>query len=321
MIQIENYPIVNVGKSINLSDQIFGDFKVIYRTTNSTSNGQASWLCQCQLCKKYTIKTSTSLKTGKNLCSCRNDLTGKKIGRWTIEYQLKERTKKRGLIYHCKCECGNEKNVPAESLRRGESQSCGCLQKEKAAKTCQANRIDLTGQHFGKLTALYPIYSGQKNKHTNWICSCECGNIISIDMGNLRSGKSLSCGCTSSYNEENIIKLLTQKNILFSYQHRFQDLATLEYDFYVNNSYIIEYDGEQHFHSMGSGWAGPEKYQRTHKSDLLKNKYCFEHNIPLIRIPYDTKYDLQDLNLETTRFLLTPENEQEYYNKRKIVKK
>ena len=47
--------------------------------------------------------------------------------------------------------------------------------------------------------------------------------------------------------------------------------------------------------------------------DLLKNKYCFEHHIPLIRIPYNVEYNLNDLKLETTRFLLTPENEEQYY--------
>ena len=50
-------------------------------------------------------------------------------------------------------------------------------------------------------------------------------------MGNLRSGKSQSCGCTNSSNEEQIITLLIKNNINFNYQHRFFDLATKEYDF------------------------------------------------------------------------------------------
>ena len=28
----------------------------------------------------------------------------------------------------------------------------------------------------------------------------------------------------------------------------------------------------------------------SRENDLLKNKYCFEHNIPLIRIPYNKEY-------------------------------
>ena len=51
--------------------------------------------------------------------------------------------------------------------------------------------------------------------------------------------------------------------------------------------------------------------------DLQKNHYCFDNNIPIIRIPYDAEYTIDDLKLETTRFLLTPENEEEYYTSRK----
>ena len=115
--------------------------------------------------------------------------------------------KKEQKIYHCKCECGNEKDVSAETLRRGESQSCGCLNRELAAERCRATRIDLTGQRFGKLVALFPIYS-ENGGHTLWHCQCDCGNTCDIDMGNLRSGKSQSCGCTNSKNEEKIINLV-----------------------------------------------------------------------------------------------------------------
>lgn len=134
-------------------------------------------------------------------------------------------------------------------------------------------------------------------------------------MGNLRSGKTLSCGCSSSKQEEKIIKLLTRANIPFIYQWRPIDFPTKKFDFFVNNKYIIEYDGSQHFCYTGTGWDTEEHLQRTHKSDLEKNQYCFKHNIPLIRIPYNEKYDLNDLKLETTKFLLTQEDEEKYYDR------
>lgn len=62
-------------------------------------------------------------------------------------------------------------------------------------------------------------------------------------MGNLRSGKSQSCGCIQSKQEEKIIQLLTKNQILFNYQYQFDDLLNKKFDFYVNNSYIIEFDG------------------------------------------------------------------------------
>lgn len=73
-------------------------------------------------------------------------------------------------------------------------------------------------------------------------------------MGNLRSGKSQSCGCTLSKQEEKIIKLLTQYQIPFIYQYQFNDLLNKKFDFYINNKYLLEYDGSQHFYSTETGW-------------------------------------------------------------------
>lgn len=42
----------------------------------------------------------------------------------------------------------------------------------------------------------------------------------------------------------------------------------------------------------------------------------FCNPLAIIRIPYDADYIIDDLKLETTRFLLTPENEKEYYESR-----
>lgn len=327
MKQIENFKIFKTdihSRAKDLTGCIFGDYQVLYRTEcpEGKNPDHAWWLCQCNLCKKYFIKQGSYLtkKTAKNECDCRYDLVGQKIGRWTVQYLLEERTKKRGKIYHCKCECGNEKDVPAETLRRGQSKSCGCLNRELAAERCRATRIDLTGQRFGKLVALFPIYS-ENGGHTLWHCQCDCGNTCDIDMGNLRSGKSQSCGCTNSKNEEKIIKLLTENNIPFEYQIDYLDLPGKKFDFHIGTNlekgYIIEYDGQQHFFYTGTGWDTQEHYERTHANDLRKNLYCFRNNIPIIRIPYDAEYTIDDLKLETTRFLLTPENEEEYYVSRK----
>lgn len=199
------------------------------------------------------------------------DLTGCHFGRWTVLYKTDKRTKNRSIIWHCKCECGNEKDVDGYLLRSGQSKSCGCLQKEILAKTRGKNKIDLTGQRFGKLVALYPIYSGNHYKHTKWHCKCDCGNEIDVDMGNLRSGKTQSCGCVSSKQEQKIIKILTTLKIPFLYQWRPIDLSTKEFDFLVDNRYVIEYDGSQHFCYTGTGWDTKEHYKRTHQSDLEKN--------------------------------------------------
>ena len=75
---------------------------------------------------------------------------------------------------------------------------------------------------------------------------------------------------------------------------------------------LIEYDGEQHF-MVGSGWMTEEKLIYTRAKDLKKNNYCFEQNVPLIRIPFGIDYTLEDLLLETSKFQITKENEKKYY--------
>lgn len=75
------------------------------------------------------------------------------------------------------------------------------------------------------------------------------------------------------------------------------------FDFFINDSYLIEFDGEQHFHGT-SGWNTEENYLKVKKHDEYKNQWCKNNNIPLIRIPY-TKLDslcIEDLMLETTQF-------------------
>lgn len=92
-------------------------------------------------------------------------------------------------MWKCKCDCGKEIIAKGTLLRQGKIQSCGCLQKEKARN---ANIIDLTGQKFNKLTALYKDNERGQNY---WYFQCECGNIKSMRGVDVKNGKAKSCGC------------------------------------------------------------------------------------------------------------------------------
>lgn len=53
---------------------------------------------------------------------------------------------------------------------------------------------------------------------------------------------------------------------------------------------LIEYDGEQHFKPVQYGGISieqaTEKFLQTQIHDNIKDQYCEEYNIPLLRIPY-----------------------------------
>lgn len=53
--------------------------------------------------------------------------------------------------------------------------------------------VDLTGQKFGKLTAIERC--GSQNGDAIWRCICECGGEKIAKVGNLKIGHTRSCGC------------------------------------------------------------------------------------------------------------------------------
>lgn len=54
-------------------------------------------------------------------------------------------------------------------------------------------KMDLTGQQFGRLTALAPRENiGQR---TTWLCRCSCGRELVVETARLRNGHAKSCGC------------------------------------------------------------------------------------------------------------------------------
>lgn len=257
------------------------------------------------------------------------DLVGQDFGYWHVLERAESRAGGRSY-WKCKCTaCGKEKEVAGNHLRGGRSTNCGCVRMEKMRLATIKDETDKT---YGYLH-VKRIASKEEQPRTDqtgiyWICDClNCGREDVIIFGDyLRNGDTKSCGCVNSWNEGQIAKMLTNLNFTFTQQHWFEDLIFpdtlyhLYFDFAIFNSnkllYLIEFDGQQHFDSHSAHWGqSQDDFNYRHKKDLFKNKYCFDNNIPLIRIPYDTEYTLNDLKLETTRFLLTPENEEEYYQR------
>lgn len=58
---------------------------------------------------------------------------------------------------------------------------------------------DLTGQKFGKLTALKRLEE-KDGGYLVWLCRCECGNTVKVDTRRLKRGTVTSCGCTAKKN-------------------------------------------------------------------------------------------------------------------------
>jgi len=95
------------------------------------------------------------------------DRVGERFGRWTVLALHPERSRFGKARWVCRCDCGSERIVYGNSLRRGETTSCGC-----------ARLVDLTGQRFGRwqVLALHPERKRQGRYYAIWLCRCDCGS-------------------------------------------------------------------------------------------------------------------------------------------------
>jgi hypothetical protein len=104
--------------------------------------------------------------------------------------------------------------------------------------------------------------------------------------------------CKSSSGEELIIEFLESNNIKYNYQHSFNNCfykRSLKFDFYIEDkNTCIEYDGEQHFGPVNI-FGGEESFNIQKKLDNIKNNFCKENDIKLIRIPYFEKENINDI--------------------------
>lgn len=126
----------------------------------------------------------------------------------------------------------------------------------------------------------------------------------------LRRGRTKSCGCDRrSHEEKAIANLLKENNISFEQEKvlfKFSSGTNAYFDFYIENKYLIEYDGETHFICNLHGWDTLEQLNQQQERDKIKTQWCKDNNIPLIRIPYTHLKDLkiEDLLLETSKFIV-----------------
>jgi very-short-patch-repair endonuclease len=112
--------------------------------------------------------------------------------------------------------------------------------------------------------------------------------------------------CNESKGEKKIVKYLTQHNIDFSRQKKFDGCIGIKYklpfDFYLPKyRTCIEFDGIQHYEPL-EFFGGLESYNRLKTNDKIKNDYCEDNYINLIRIRYDQIDDIYRIlweNLKT----------------------
>ena len=145
------------------------------------------------------------------------------------------------------------------------------------------------------------------NKKSTIICN-KCNESFQQSAHDHLRGRGC-LNCSISKGEERIKLFLKNNDINYVAEHKFNSCKSnkgnkLMFDFYLPHyNLCIEYDGEQHFKSI-KYFGGDVTLKNIRERDEIKNKYCLNNNINLIRIPYNEYKNIdnilkQSLNLHS----------------------
>lgn len=133
--------ITNNPRFQDITGNKYGHLTVLHLAKNPHLNStHIKWTCLCD-CGNIVDKQGCLLKNGKTTtCGSKEcqyfhelkaknrkkNIAGKKFGKLTALYNTDKLTKHKEFIWHCRCDCGKELDVPLSRLTSGNTKSCGC---------------------------------------------------------------------------------------------------------------------------------------------------------------------------------------------------
>lgn len=182
---------------------------------------------------------------------------------------------------------GKFEQVASSHLRGYDCKSCGNIKKNIKNSSTHDQFIEKAIKIHGNK------YDYSKTKYTDSrikvIIICKIHDEFLQKPNTHLNGYGCS-KCNSSRGEDKIRNWLTSNNFKFEEQKIFSSYH--RFDFYLPKfNLCIEYDGMQHFKptSFGSDQSMETKLknlQVIQQRDKVKNEYCLNNNISLLRIPY-----------------------------------
>lgn len=185
---------------------------IAIKCVGRNKHGSAVWLCNCSCGNVITLPTGSLTSGNTKSCGCLRKelmdnnnpanrpeirtkisesriklLIGKKFGKLVV-VELDHIDKNNVSFWKCLCDCGNEIIINRNHLINRKFPSCGCYAKEKQMTQALNTRS-------GRLVAIRYEYT--RGRLDYWLCQCDCGNTVIVDIGSLRRKETKSCGCYS----------------------------------------------------------------------------------------------------------------------------
>lgn len=203
------YGKVTVLKGLDLTGLVVGKLTVLHKSENK-KNRRILWFARCE-CGSVREYLASNLARGlSKSCGCRGlySLKGKVFEFLTVvEHDLSSSTKSLCL---CRCVCGKTITATSYHLLNGHRTSCGC-------RRGYGNKVDISGEVFERLTALYFWNEEKTNSNRNkqfWLFMCECGKTLISDKHPVVQGNTQSCGCLGLEKSIEVINKVNASKIM-----------------------------------------------------------------------------------------------------------
>lgn len=218
------------------------------------------------------------------------------------------------LLFKCK-KCGEIWNAQWSSVYH---MSSGC-------PYCNGKRVSISkslGFLFPELLCEWDYemnnrtpfeFLPRSGKKVWWICQ-QCGHRWSAIIINRTKVHTGCPACSMSGIAKKIYFLLNKYNFSFNIEQEFDDLVSergvnLRYDFSISKNgdiaYLIEYDDLQHFKFIPHFYKNESEFIYRIGNDKIKTEYAQINHIPLKRITYMEKNNidaiLSDISIELCR--------------------
>jgi very-short-patch-repair endonuclease/predicted Zn-ribbon and HTH transcriptional regulator len=284
-------------------DEINNKFNGEYTVLGKYINNGTKIKIRHNKCNNIWEVTPTNILNNRSTCPycCKNpryttEMFKNKIKELTNnEYELQSEyinTKTNITLIHKKC--GNKFELkPNDFISNG--QRCPICTKEKQYSAKRKTNDTFLKEVFNLVGDEYTFLEKYVNNSTKIkVKHNKCNNEYSVTPIKFLSGRRCPY-CKKSFGELKIKSLLEDMNINFIQEYRFDDCKyerTLPFDFYLPDKNIcIEYDGEFHY----SVQYYKDDLIKQQKRDNIKNEYCKNHNIKLIRISYKDKNNIESI--------------------------
>ncbi len=189
-------------------------------------------------------------------------------------------------------ECPKHGNHRITICNLNSGKKCPECQAEKSSQRMRSSVSDVVQkiESCGGKVLNPEEYKGNAERNLQITCP-RCGNVFvtSLVLFTQHGGQLCQdCYRKESIGENRVRKYLEDNNISYVPEHWFEDCRDkhpLRFDFYLPNlNTVIEFDGEQHYREKH--YFTSQRLHDLQRHDEMKNKYCKDKGIKMIRIPY-----------------------------------